>query len=106
MFIAHLRRKCVSSRGAQYAQLNRHFAPPELSSSVWSSFYKHLVPPGLKTRTSNRHPLFVARNLKAGPQRKSHCVVQAMSGTLLTYRMRVEEKPIGAPQFSIKSFAR
>ena len=57
-------------------QLNKHFAPLELSSSVGSSFYKHLVPPGLKTMTSNRHPRFVARTLETGPQRKSRCAFQ------------------------------
>ena len=30
------------------SQSNKHFAPPELSSSVEYWFYKHLVPPGLE----------------------------------------------------------
>jgi hypothetical protein len=56
MFIAHVMRKSSLAPEQRNVHLSeaKYFAPPELQSCLGSWFYKDLVPPGPKTRATEK----------------------------------------------------
>src|SRR6266508_1765059 len=60
MFIDHVAgERSLAPEERNVPRMIRHFAPPELSSSLRSWCYKHLVPSGLQIRTREETALWL-----------------------------------------------
>jgi len=85
MFIAHLAGKSSLAPEERNVLLSeaKYFAPPELQSCLGSWFYKHLVPPGLKTSRPKINRLIRCENFRDTTlaQQLNNTPANSLSGT-------------------------
>src|SRR5437016_5425695 len=93
MFIENIDGLVSSSRGAQRPSCKtKHCAPPELRSCLESWFYKHWVPPGLRTQGQPK-------------DHQTYCYNFGTAKLRIENLFLLEERPLPRYAFLIRAFA-